>query len=221
MSERAEPEQTCCEPGRGGFHPWVVPVLIVLLGAVAAWGVFAWRSRVIDQETQQRLDVAARDSGRARSRRASTTMPRHLQDIAAFWSVNPEATREDVATYGDEVDLGRTSTGRWTTSASSPTCRPRTIERVRRRPAGAVTPDFAMKPAGRRAAARTRTTRSPPRSRSPTDPLIGADLGLVDEYQMAIERPAPRRAHGRVRAARAAGQPAGANRRRRARACRW
>ena len=88
------------------FRPWVVPVLILLLGALAAWGVFAWRSRVNDQETQQRLETAARDAGR-RVAQGLDDYAALLQDTAAFWSVNPDVTPTEVAAYGDQLDLAR------------------------------------------------------------------------------------------------------------------
>jgi diguanylate cyclase (GGDEF)-like protein/PAS domain S-box-containing protein len=97
----AEQQPTIAHARR--IHPWVLPVLIIVLGLLVAWGVFAWRSRVIDQETEQRLEVAARDSGRIIAQ-GLEDYAAYLQDIAAHWSVNPGLTPDEVKAYGEAVD---------------------------------------------------------------------------------------------------------------------
>lgn len=131
--------------GSGGrwLRPWAIPVLILVLGAIAAWGVFAWRLRVIDEETVERLEVAARDSGQ----RISAGLDDYaalLKDVAAFWATNPDATPAEVAGYGKRIDL----TKRFSTLddvalvqyVSRADLEPFTIEQQQQTPGFAVTP---------------------------------------------------------------------------------
>jgi diguanylate cyclase (GGDEF)-like protein/PAS domain S-box-containing protein len=105
MTERRGPEDGEVHVPRR-LHPWVVPFLILLLGAVASYGVFAWRSRVIDQETQERLAVAARDTAR-RVTEGLDDYARLLQDTAAFWSTDLAVSQDAVTQYGVQLGLGK------------------------------------------------------------------------------------------------------------------
>ena len=103
MVKREDPVEPGASAGRR-LRPWAIPVLILVLGAIASWGVFAWRVRVIDQETGDRLEAAARDSGQ----RISAGLDDYaalLKDVAAFWSTNPDATGAEVSAYGKQLDL--------------------------------------------------------------------------------------------------------------------
>jgi diguanylate cyclase (GGDEF)-like protein/PAS domain S-box-containing protein len=183
MSDRAEPEQTAADRAQR-FRPWVIPVVIVILSAVAAWGVFAWRTRVIDEETQQRLDVAARDSGRAIVQ-GLEDYAAHLQSVAAFWSVDPEATREDVSNYGKQVDLG--DNYRTEDDVSLVMYVPDTQVNSFIASEQAMYPEFNIKPSPSEQPA---STYYPITARldGTGDEVVGTNLGVSDQYRAAFEQ---------------------------------
>ncbi len=102
MTDRASrPEARARSPRH--VNPWLVPVLVLLVGVLASWGVFAWRSRVIDQETQSRLESAGRDA----ARRVTSGLDDYaalLQNIGAFWSTRGNVTPREFEDYGLQID---------------------------------------------------------------------------------------------------------------------
>src|SRR4051794_13569489 len=89
--------------GARRVNPWLIPVFVLVVGLVASWGVFAWRSRVIDQETQSRLEGAGRDAGR----RVTSGLDDYaglLQNAGAFWSTRGTVTPQEFEAYGIQID---------------------------------------------------------------------------------------------------------------------